>query len=121
MMQYPQATKHGLAAGEAGYPARADWTIDQSWERYTFEEHAVWKRLYERQTKLLPGRACDDCQQSYFVLGILDELLGLARIDFAPLYDRVKGQPDYEPGAVLLIGRLVARGSGAYHAARRGH
>ena len=39
--------------------ARADWTIDQGWENYTQAEHDVWITLYERQTKLLPGRACD--------------------------------------------------------------
>ena len=37
-----------------------DWTIDQGWDRYTAQEHAVWKALFERQTKLLPGRACDE-------------------------------------------------------------
>ncbi|MFZ5540944.1 MAG: phenylalanine 4-monooxygenase, partial [Pseudomonadota bacterium] len=59
-MQYPQGTKHGLAAGEAGRPASPDWTIDQGWQNYTVEEHATWRTLYERQTKLLPGRACDE-------------------------------------------------------------
>ena len=39
--------------------ARADWTIDQGWERYDDAQHAVWTTLYERQGKLLPGRACD--------------------------------------------------------------
>ncbi len=38
---------------------RADWTIDQQWSRYTPDEHQVWMTLYERQAKLLPGRACD--------------------------------------------------------------
>jgi phenylalanine-4-hydroxylase len=50
--------KHGPVA--AGVPHAADWTIDQGWERYTPSEHAVWKTLFERQTKLLPGRACDE-------------------------------------------------------------
>lgn len=36
-----------------------DWTIDQGWENYTQQEHAVWRTLFERQTRLLPGRACD--------------------------------------------------------------
>lgn len=49
---------HGLAAG--AMPERADWTIDQGWDRYTPAEHAVWKTLFERQSKLLPGRACDE-------------------------------------------------------------
>jgi phenylalanine-4-hydroxylase len=293
MMQYPQATKHGLAAGEAGRPASPDWTIDQGWEHYSAEEHATWKVLYERQTKLLPGRACDefvagmkalpitadeipdfrrlsdvltkatgwqvvavpglvpdevffehlanrrfpagnfirkpeqldyleepdvfhdvfghvpmlmnpviadyiqaygvgglraqrlgvlpqlarvywytaefglveqngglriygsgiassyaesvfaiddaspnrigfdlervmrtryridDFQETYFVLRNLDELLELARIDFGPIYERVRGQPEFEPGDVLPTDRVLTRGTGAYHAARR--
>lgn len=39
--------------------ARADWTIDQGWEGYSQAEHDVWITLYERQTRLLVGRACD--------------------------------------------------------------
>ena len=39
--------------------ANPDWTIDQAWDRYTPAEHDVWLTLYERQSKLLPGRACD--------------------------------------------------------------
>ena len=42
--------KHGAAAGIR--PERPDWTIDQAWERYTPEEHRVWRTLFERQTKL---------------------------------------------------------------------
>jgi phenylalanine-4-hydroxylase len=295
MMQYPPSGKHGQAAGDAGRPARSDWTIDQGWERYTAGEHGTWKRLYERQAKLLPGRACDefiggmralpigaetipdfrrlsdvlmratgwqvvavpglvpdevffehlanrrfpagqfirrpeqldylaepdvfhdvfghvpmlmhpviadyiqaygvgglraqrlgvlsqlarvywytvefglvrqqdglriygsgivssyaesifalddpspnrvrfdlkrvmrtryridDFQETYFVLGDLDELLALARIDFAPFYERVSGAAEIEAGEVLASDRVISRGSGAYHAARRSH
>jgi phenylalanine-4-hydroxylase len=39
--------------------AAADWTIDQGWDRYSAEEHTVWVTLYERQSAILPGRACD--------------------------------------------------------------
>ncbi|KRB39963.1 MAG: phenylalanine 4-monooxygenase [Pseudomonadota bacterium] len=39
--------------------ARPDWTIDQDWAAYSQAEHAIWMTLYERQSKLLPGRACD--------------------------------------------------------------
>ena len=49
--------KHGAAAG--AQPERADWTIDQGWSSYTAQEHGVWQTLFERQTRLLPGRACD--------------------------------------------------------------
>ena len=50
--------KHGAAAG--ALPERADWTIDQGWDKYTPDEHAVWKTLFERQTRLLPDRACNE-------------------------------------------------------------
>lgn len=36
-----------------------DFTIDQGWKHYTQQEHTVWRTLYERQTQLLPGLACD--------------------------------------------------------------
>jgi phenylalanine-4-hydroxylase len=287
------ADKHGLAAGEAARPERADWTIPQRWADYTTAEHAVWKTLFERQTRLLAGRACDefvagmqalpieagripnferlnevlmgrtgwqvvavpglvpdevffdhlahrrfpagqfirradqldyleepdvfhdvfghapmlmnpviadfiqaygegglraqrlgtlpllarvywytvefglvqqaegvriygsgiassraesvfaldddsphrigfdlerlmrtryridDFQECYFVLGALDDLLQLAHIDFAPLYERVQRKPEIEPGQLLPEDRVVTRGSGRYHAARR--
>jgi phenylalanine-4-hydroxylase len=53
-----EKVKHGLAAGDVAPPS-PDWTIDQGWANYTAEEHGVWKTLFERQTKLLEGRACD--------------------------------------------------------------
>jgi phenylalanine-4-hydroxylase len=52
-----EPAKHGLAA-DAAAPS-ADWTIDQGWEHYTPAQHAVWRTLYARQTRLLPDRACD--------------------------------------------------------------
>jgi phenylalanine-4-hydroxylase len=291
--QITEVTKHGAAAGEAGRPEQADWTIDQGWENYTADEHAVWKTLFERQIRLLPGRACnaflqgmrdlpigagqipdfrqlsdvlmkhtgwqvvavpglvpdevffdhlanrrfpagqfirkrneldyleepdvfhdvfghvpmllnpviadyiqaygagglraqqlgvlpnlarvywytvefglvmqadglriygsgivssytesvfalddpspnrvrfdlervmrtryriDDFQETYFVLDDLEELLELARVDFAPLYSRIQGQPDLDPGEVLPGESVITRGTGAYHIARR--
>lgn len=289
-----EAVKHGLAAGATSRPQRADWTIDQGWADYTPAEHAVWKTLFERQSRLLPGRACDefvdgmknlpigpaqipdfrelsevlmertgwqvvavpglvpdevffehlahrrfpaghfirkpheldyleepdvfhdvfghvpmlmnpaiadyiqaygegglraqklgvldklarvywytvefgllqqadglrvygagiassytetvfaledaspnriafdlervmrthyridDFQESYFVIDNLDKLLELARIDFAPIYERIAGQPDHQPGAVLPQDTVITRGTGHYHRNRRG-
>lgn len=37
---------------------RADYTIDQHWERYSAQEHGIWRTLFEHQAKVLPGRAC---------------------------------------------------------------
>lgn len=288
-----KTSKHGLAAGATQEPARADWTIDQDWCQYSAEEHGVWKTLFERQCRLLPGRACDafvsgmtelpivadqipdfrrlsdvlmkrtgwqvvavpglvpdevffehlanrrfpagqfirrphqldyleepdvfhdlfghvpmlmnpaiadyiqayglgglrarqlgvldklarvywytiefglvkqkdglriygagiassasesvfalddpspnrlrfnlqrvmhtryridDFQETYFVLEDLDELLELARIDFRPFYERMRGQPEYEPGTVLASDQVITRGTGRYHDKKR--
>jgi phenylalanine-4-hydroxylase len=46
---------HVLDRPPAG--ASADWTIPQDWAHFTPEEHRVWNTLFERQAKLLPGRA----------------------------------------------------------------
>ena len=287
--QPKETARHGLAAGQTQHPQRADWTIDQAWEHYSAEEHGVWKTLFERQSRLLVGRACDefvsgmaelpisadeipdfrrlsdillrrtgwqvvavpglvpddvffehlanrrfpagqfihkphqldyleepdvfhdvfghvpmllnpaiadyiqayglgglrakklgvldqlarvywytvefglvqqndglriygagiassaaesvfalddaspnrvrfdlqrvmrtnyridDFQETYFVIGSLDELLSLARIDFAPVYQNVRGQPELEPGTVLPADQVIAQGSGQYH------
>ncbi|WP_444815018.1 phenylalanine 4-monooxygenase [Variovorax brevis] len=61
----------------------------------------------------------DDFQESYFVIENLDQLLTLAHIDFAPLYDRIAGQPDYQPGTLLPSDTLLSRGTGQYHNAKR--
>lgn len=73
-MQPQESAKHGLAAG-AYRPERPDWTIDQGWSRYTIEEHEVWRTLFERQKRLLPGRACDE-----FIRGMNDLPIGPEQI-----------------------------------------
>ena len=52
---------------------RADYTIDQHWERYTAADHATWRTLYKRMEKILPGRACDEFLQGLKQLKIGDE------------------------------------------------
>ena len=39
--------------------AAADWTISQNWDAFTADEHAMWDRLFARQSAMLPGRAAD--------------------------------------------------------------
>ena len=39
---------------------REDYTVDQDWHGYSAAEHALWKRLYARQSALLPLYACDE-------------------------------------------------------------
>lgn len=80
--------KHGLAAGAGHAPERPDWTVDQAWARYSPAEHAVWRTLFERQIRLLPGRACDEF------------LRGMRELPIAP--DRI---PDFERLSEALMKR----------------
>lgn len=78
-----EKAKHGLAAGGSQQPERADWTIDQGWQQYTVQEHGVWKTLFERQSRLLAGRACDS-----FVQGMAELPIDAGQIpDFRRLSD----------------------------------
>ncbi len=77
-------------------PQRADWTIDQGWERYTPAQHAVWKVLFERQLKLLQGRACDE-----FVAGMRALPIGAEQIpDFRRLSDALMKTTGWQVVAV---------------------
>lgn len=39
--------------------AAPDWTIPQDWDAFSADEHAMWDRLFARQSAMLPGRAAD--------------------------------------------------------------
>ncbi len=52
---------------------RVDFTIDQEWETYTNEEHAIWRLLFERQARILQGRACDEFLAGLVGLGIASD------------------------------------------------
>lgn len=60
----------------------------------------------------------DDFQQTYFVLDRLEDLLRLAEIDFAPLYEQVGRQDTLPPDAVLPADTVITRGDGSYHRGR---
>ena len=65
--------------------AAADWTIPQDWDRFTPAEHATWDLLFERQAKLLPGRASDAWARGLDVLKL--DRPGIPR--FEELNDRL--------------------------------
>jgi len=47
-----------------------DYTIDQCWDEFTDDEHAMWDHLYERQVGMLDGRACEEFYNGLSALGI---------------------------------------------------
>ncbi len=94
-------------------PARsADWTIEQGWEAYTGAEHAVWKTLFERQTRLLPGRACDAFVAGMRALPIGAEAIPDFRLLSEVLMRRTGWQVVAVPGLVpdeVFFGHLANR------------
>ena len=50
--------------------ARTDHAIEQDWSAYTEEEHAIWRLLFERQQRLLAGRACREYLDGLEGLGV---------------------------------------------------
>ena len=73
-----------------------DWTIDQAWHQYTDADHQVWRTLFERQMKLLPGRACDALVQ-----GLSDLPMSAERIpDFAKLNEALMARSGWQVVAV---------------------
>jgi phenylalanine-4-hydroxylase len=49
-------------------PPSPDWTIPQAWQDYTAAEHAMWDRLFARQSAMLPGRAAAEFIEGLGVL-----------------------------------------------------
>jgi phenylalanine-4-hydroxylase len=57
----------------------------------------------------------DAFQETYFVIRDLEELLALAQVDFAPVYQRIAGLAEIAPGELLPTDALISRGTGRYH------
>ena len=47
-----------------------DCVIAQGWADYTGQHHAIWRTLFERQSRLLPGRACPEYLAGLRALGV---------------------------------------------------
>ena len=54
--------------------AGADYTCRQDYQRYTPADHETYRRLYERQAALVPGRACDEFLDALPSLGVKDRI-----------------------------------------------
>ena len=82
-----------------GNPAD-DFVISQELGRYTTEDHAIWRRLFERQSALLPGRACPE---------YLDGLAGLGvAADGIPDFERLSDILDKSTGwRIVAVPGLV--------------
>ena len=75
------ASTHGLRGDYAGM--RPDYTVEQDYSKYSEADQDRWRRLYARQMRLVPGRACPE------FLRVVDTLGYEAGI---PRFDEVNGR-----------------------------
>ena len=65
-----------MATGLRGDYSRAgaDFRVEQDWGAYTPEEHALYRRLFERQSKLVPRYACPEWIEAIARLDAANEI-----------------------------------------------
>ncbi len=90
----------------------ADFVIAQDWSGYTGEDHAIWRALFERQSKLLPGRACAEYLEGLASLGVAAD--GIPEFErLSDIMERATGwRVVAVPGLVpddIFFGHLAAR------------
>ena len=94
-----------------GNPAD-DFVISQEWERYTTEDHAIWRRLFERQSALLPRRACTEYLDGLAAIG--------AAADGIPRFERASEILDKSTGwRIVAVAGLVPDEVFFWHLANR--
>jgi len=103
------ASTHGLRGDYSGM--RADYTVEQDYAAYDESAQDRWRRLYARQMKLVPGRACPEFLRVIETLGYEQ---GVPRFD--EVNQRLRAATDWEVVAVpgllpehVFFGHLAAR------------
>jgi len=76
-----------------------DWPkyiVDQGWDNYTAENHETWKTLYERQSEIIQGRACDEYFRGVEALKLDEDQIPA----FEKINERLKPMTGWEVVAV---------------------
>lgn len=71
----------------------------QGFVNYSAEENSIWNTLFERQVKLLPGRACDEFINGLKTLGINSETIP----QIPDLSRRLKAETGWQVSAVAAL------------------
>lgn len=91
--------------------SRADenYVVPQNRNAYTSEQNALWRRLYQRQAQLVPGRACDVFIDCLARLNAADAIPDLERVSDA-LYKTTAWRLVAVPGLIpdLIFFRHLA-------------
>lgn len=71
MGKTPSAPTRGTVVLRGTYDQTApDYTVEQRWDDYTADEHAIWRTLYTRQSALLQRHAAPEVAAGLEALGI---------------------------------------------------
>lgn len=68
-----EKSENGCLRGDYGSADR-HYVVTQNWNDYKPAQHALWRKLYQRQARLLPGRACDIFIESLRKLDAADNI-----------------------------------------------
>lgn len=103
------ASTHGLRGDYSGM--RPDYTVEQDYAGYDEPAQDRWRRLYARQMKLVPGRACPEFLRVIETLGYEQGVPSFAEVN-----QRLRAATDWEVVAVpgllpehVFFGHLAAR------------
>jgi phenylalanine-4-hydroxylase len=85
----------------------SDFSIVQNWQGYSEEEHATWRVLFERQQRLLVGRACQEFLDGLGALGVaaegIPDFRQLSQVLDAATGWRIVAVPGLVPNDVFLL------------------
>jgi len=91
-------------AGIVSSSAETVYAVDSaSPNRVAFDLERVMRTKYR----------IDDFQETYFVVDSFDQLFRETYSDFAPVYERLRAGPAYEPGLILPTDHVLHKGTGS--------
>jgi phenylalanine-4-hydroxylase len=74
-MNAKPARLENIVTDKGKVPVYATGVVDQPWDDYSAEDHAVWKALYQRQRDLLVGRAADEFLLAQDTMGMSPDVI----------------------------------------------
>lgn len=104
LIQEPQGVRI-YGAGILSSPTESVFSLeDKSPHRLKFDLKRVLQTHYQ----------IDDFQDNYFIIDSFQQLFDDTLADFDPLYDELRGKPEYEAGIIVPGDKVVHEGTGTY-------
>lgn len=104
LIQEPQGVRI-YGAGILSSPTESVFSLeDKSPHRLKFD----LKRVLQTHFQI------DDFQDNYFIIDSFQQLFDSTLADFGPLYDELRGKPEYEAGIIVPGDIVVHEGTGTY-------